>query len=84
MSEEQSIYQKVVIKFGVDKQVEKLEQELIELLLALSHMKEGREDHNVTEELADVRFVLRQIIPIFNEDGEVDRWHDIKEHRVRE
>jgi len=82
--EEQTIYQRAVIKFGVDNQLKKLSQELLELGLALSHMEEGRNDHNVHEELADVRFMLRQIIPLFNEDGQVDNWHDRKAERLEE
>ena len=81
--QEQSIYQKALTKFGVDKQLEKLEQELIELLLALSHKKEGRHDHNVHEELADVEIMINQIKPLFNESGAVDNWKQVKLARLK-
>lgn len=84
MTEEQNVYQRAVIKFGVDKQLEKLEQELLELLLALSQRKEGRPDHNVHEEIADVEIMLRQIKPLFNENSEVDQWFNMKIERLNE
>lgn len=77
-----TVYEKAIIKFGVDNQLKKLSQELLELGLALSHMEEGRHDHNVHEELADVRIMLRQIIPLFNDTGQVDYWHNLKTERL--
>lgn len=76
------IYKKAIIHYGVANQLEKLSQELLELGLALSHMKEGRHDHNVEEELADVEIMLNQIKPLFNENNEVDKWKELKLERL--
>lgn len=76
-----TVYEKAVIKFGVDTQIEKLIEEMGELQSALIRMKHNRE-HNVPEEFADVEIVMRQLRPVFNEGGEVDFWHGKKEERL--
>lgn len=77
-----TVYKKAVIKFGVENQIKKLQQELTELLLALSYREEGRHDHNTTEEFADVEIVMEQLRPFFNKRESVDYWKGLKIDRL--
>lgn len=79
--EEQTIYQRAVIKWGVDSQVDMLIEELAELIVELQHCKRNR-SHNVAEEIADVEIMLSQIKPLFNEDKDVDNWKLMKAERL--
>lgn len=78
-----TIYQKALTKFGVDTQLKKLSQELLELGLALSHKEEGRNDHNVQEEFADVEIMMEQLREILNESGVIDEWKRVKVLRLQ-
>lgn len=75
------IYQKTLQKFGIDKQIDKLIEEMAELTVALMHYKEGR-GNNVNEEFADVEIVMRQLRPVFNDNSEVDQFKKLKVERL--
>ena len=81
MTEKQTIYQRAVIKWGVDAQVDMLIEECGELIVALQHFKRGRVE-NVSEEIADVNICLRQITPIFDKNNSVEKWEDLKIERL--
>ena len=83
MTEEQTVYQKALTKFGVDSQVNKLIEEMAELIVALSHYKIGRVS-NVAEELADVDIVLEQIKPLFDiGDNSYTAWKTMKLNKLK-
>lgn len=62
---EETIYQQAIKKFGVDKQVDMLIEEMAELTQALLKVRRYPNDihrlDNVHEEFADVTIVMRQI-----------------------
>lgn len=68
------IYAETLLKFGRDRQIDKLIEEMAELTKALLDYKYGL-PHNVPEEIADVLIVLRQLIPLFQD---VNEWEKIK------
>ena len=63
------IYAETLLKYGRDRQIDKLIEEMAELTQALLKYKHG-EPHNVPEELADVQIVMRQLLPLFPENKE--------------
>ena len=71
-----TIYERALIKSGVDRQIDKLIEEMSEFAVALMHYKYGREN-NVPQEFADVTTVMKQLRPIFNKYGDVDTWDDL-------
>ncbi len=75
---ENEIYDAALRKFGIDKQIEKMIEECGELIVALMHFKDGRQDVCVHEEIADVYIVLKQIWKVFDEDGGVEMWKEMK------
>ena len=57
---ERSVYEKAILKFGIENQKNMLIEEMAELIQAIQ--KERRNlDHNISEEIADVQIVLDQI-----------------------
>ena len=82
MTEEQTVYQRAVIKWGIDSQIDMMIEECSELITALQHYKRGREN-NVAEELADVEIVFNQIRPFFNAENEVNNWFFTKFERLK-
>ena len=82
-TEYETLYNKVLIKYGTDRQIDKLIEEMAELTKALMKYKYGHEN-NVPEEFADVEFLLKQLKPFFNMGGEVDNWQGIKENKMQE
>jgi len=76
------IYEKAVMKFGIDRQVDKLIEESSELVTALLHKRHNRE-HNVYEEFADLEIMMEQLRPVFNGGGSVDFWKKEKLERLR-
>jgi pyruvate-formate lyase len=52
--------------YGVDKQIDQAEQEMIELLDALKHRQRPNRVANVCEEIADVEIMLDQLKLIFH------------------
>ena len=65
------IYKKAIDKWGVDKQLDMLIEEMAELTVALQHLRRGRPGakDEVLEELADVNIVLSQVTIIFGKEG---------------
>lgn len=65
---DQDILEKAIDKWGVDAQLNKLEEELVELLLALKHLHKTGEDglNNVVDEIADVYILINQTFNIFD------------------
>lgn len=83
MSEQITVYEKAVNKWGIDDQVYMLIEEMSELTKALLHKRRGRED-NVPEEFADVEILMAQLRPVFNQEGLVDKWKELKLERLEE
>lgn len=62
-----NIYKEAVNHFGADNQLKKLEEECLELALAIHHFREGKgEEPHVISEIADVKIMLWQMNYIFN------------------
>ncbi len=56
-------------KYGNDKQIFQLHEEMAELTIAINHLKRGRVDKKaILTEIIDVQIMLDQIILMFNLD----------------
>lgn len=61
-----NIYKEAVDHFGADNQLKKLEEECLELALAIHHFREKRAgEFHVMSEIADVKIMLWQVPFIF-------------------
>lgn len=74
-----------VDKYGADNQVKKAIEELAELQVELCHYLCGRgELGTISEEMADVKIMLAQLLIIFGNDNFVAEWESIKAARLME
>ena len=74
-----------VNKYGADSQVKKAIEELAELQVELCHYLCGRGDLSaISEEMADVRIMLAQLLIIFGNDNIVAEWEKVKVARLME
>lgn len=67
---DRSILEKAIRMWGHDSQIEIIEEECIELALALQHLKRKKKDRqktleNIVDEIADVAIVIEQAHIIF-------------------
>jgi predicted nucleic-acid-binding protein len=66
---DQFVLEKAIEKWGIDAQLYKLEEELVELLLVLKHMNKDETDervNDVVDEIADVYILIYQSFNIFD------------------
>lgn len=77
-------------KWGVDAQIEMIEEECIELILALKRLKRNRGNKeekllDVVDEIADVRIIIEQAIILFNDPNNIIQERiDFKMNRLKE
>lgn len=66
--------QDLLHKFGYEAQLDKFQEELAEVIVAISHRRLGREGHEreLMEELADLCIMYQQVLLIFCETGKYD------------
>ena len=64
--------QKIAQTYGYDPQSRQCIEEMAELTKAILNERRGR-DHNIAEEMADVRIILAQMEIIFQNAGEVEQ-----------
>lgn len=62
--EERQILKDAIDTFGIKNQLDMLQEECAELIVAISHYKRGRPGSsiNLSEEIADVHIMMNQII----------------------
>ena len=75
------IYDKLIKKYGIDNQLGILQEELAELIVAVSHYKRNRKS-NIPEEIADVEIMLEQIIQHYDMRNDIDEWKTKKLERM--
>ena len=68
--------------FGAEAQKRQAQEELSELVVALSHEIRGRKSQNVAEEIADVLIMMQQLILIYNNGEDVARFKKEKLERL--
>ncbi len=74
-----------VDKYGADSQVKKAVEELAELQVELCHYLCGRgELSQISEEMADVDIMFKQLLIIFGNDNFVAEWEKVKAARLME
>lgn len=77
---------KIAGYYGLDSQLDICQEELAELIQAISKYKRG-DDSYILEEIADVEIMLTQIkylIGLNNRDPEIlDKIHSLKERKLR-
>ena len=64
--------QEIVLRYGYDAQSRQCIEEMAELTKAILNERRGR-DHNIAEEMADVKIMLAQMEIIFQNAGEVEQ-----------
>jgi NTP pyrophosphatase (non-canonical NTP hydrolase) len=80
--ENHPVIKKAIDRFGGNCQLDKCEEECLELALALKHKDRGiKELDNVAEEIADVMLTVLQAREIVGKDI-VDQWLDLKIKRL--
>lgn len=76
----ENVIQRAIKKNGLDLQLTVAIEELAELQQAICKYKRG-EEHNVEEEIADVKIMIEQLETIFNKD-KIRRWRNKKIERL--
>ena len=72
---EDKILHKAVEHFGADHQLNKLTEEVGELLVAVAHWRIGKDSANhVAEEIADSIIMLKQAAIILDIEADVEQW----------
>ena len=82
----QEILKKAIEKFGVETQVNKIQEECLELALILNQMKCPTKEINLIElhsELADVKIMMAQAELIFDNEL-IDSYVELKLKRLEE
>lgn len=74
------VFQAAIEKWGPEKQIDKAIEECGELIVALSHYKQGREA-DVCTEIVDVSIMISQLTLIFNTKEVIDTY-DKKVNRL--
>ena len=69
---ESEIFKPAVYWWGKEAQTDMMIEEMAELTQAILHERRGR-DHNIAEEMADVKIMLAQMEIIFQNAGEVEQ-----------
>ena len=73
---EDKILHAAVEHFGADHQLNKLTEEIGELLVAVAHWRIGKDSANhVAEEIADTLIMLKQAAMIVGVEADVELWH---------
>lgn len=73
---EDKVLHKAVEHFGADSQLNKLTEEVGELLVAVAHWRIGKDTANhVAEEIADSIIMLKQAVIILGIEADVEQWH---------
>jgi hypothetical protein len=79
-----NIYKEAVDHFGADRQLEQLEEELTELLLAVKHFRKGKDtEAHLVSEIADVKIMLWQMNYVFTPDH-IEDAVDYKRQRLED
>jgi len=79
----QELCRAAISKFGKEAQTRKAVEELTELSLALQHSAKGKTSYdNISEEIADVRFMLDQLEIMYDAAGRVEYWSQEKHKRL--
>ena len=81
-SKRKLIYDKAIKENGVELQLTVAIEELAELQQALCKYKRG-EEHNVEEEIADVKIMIEQLEMLFDKNA-IGRWKNKKVDRLEE
>lgn len=68
----QDVFRNAVQTWGKEAQTDMMIEEMAELTKAILNERRGR-DHNIAEEMADVRIMLAQMEIIFKNAGEVEQ-----------
>jgi len=83
--ETDEVFAKAIETFGQDNQLFVAVEELGELISAISRVKRDRPGslHNLLEEIADAKVVIRQLEIMFDYDGTCDIIFEDKVERLR-
>jgi NTP pyrophosphatase (non-canonical NTP hydrolase) len=78
----ESILKSAIETFGREAQKRQAQEELSELITAISHEIRGRKNENVAEEIADVLIMLQQLVIIYDNAEQVAKFQNEKLHRL--
>jgi NTP pyrophosphatase (non-canonical NTP hydrolase) len=84
MIEDKDVLIQALEKYGNDKQIFQLHEEMAELIIAINHYKRGRIDKKaILTEIIDVQIMLKQLLLMFNfTDLEISEQRDIKMNKL--
>ena len=85
-NEAKDLYAKALTKWGFEPQLNQLQEECAELIVACNKLRRKGEDAEplMIDELADVVIMTQQIIYAMHVETEVDERIDFKLNRIRE
>lgn len=82
---EEIVMEEALDKFGAERQIRKLTEEMAELQKAICKWQENEGGvEAIAEELADVRIMLDQMAMLFDVERQEMEWREMKLHRLAE
>ena len=82
---EEIVLEEALDKFGAERQIRKLTEEMAELQKAICKWQENEGGvEAIAEELADVRIMLDQMAMLFDVERQEMEWREMKLHRLAE
>lgn len=86
MEGDETMEMRDIIEFyGKDMQLNICIEEMSELIKELCKVKRGKPNRdNIAEEMADVRIIMEQLLTMFENADDVERWYHFKVNRLYE
>lgn len=81
----ETVLEKALDRFGAERQIRKLTEEMAELQKAICKWQEGEDStEHIAEEIADVRIMLDQMAMLFDVERQETEWREMKLQRLAE
>ena len=81
----ETVLEKALDRFGAERQIRKLMEEMAELQKAICKWQEGEDStEHIAEEIADVRIMLDQMAMLFDVERQETEWREMKLQRLAE
>ena len=77
-----SLYKKLIQKYGKENQMRIAQEELAELIQAISKNLRGEKPYNLAEEIVDVEIVLEQLKLMISK-SELAYWRNVKRENIK-
>jgi NTP pyrophosphatase (non-canonical NTP hydrolase) len=77
-----NIYKELLTKYGTDSQLNQAQEELAELIQAISKFKRYGDLMPLIEELVDVEIMMSQLKEIIIQSGKIDKYAEITSRKI--